>query len=379
MRQFHIPTRISYSDQALEHLRELDGKRVFLVTDEFLSTSDFLHSIQQKILGAQIYCFSKVLPDPTDEIISEAVKQYLQHQPDVILAIGGGSVIDTAKGVHYIVQQLNQKSELGLWVVPTTSGSGSEVTSFAVITQKSDQKKLVLADLAMLPDHAIIAPEAVRTLPAKARADTGMDALSHAFEACLSTNSSDCSDALAEKAIELIFSYLPRSVADSSDLVAIEHLHNASCLAGMAFENAGLGIVHSLSHALGAKFKISHGRCNALLMPIVFKFNAGLLPKGLSQRAYYPNKALPILARIGARYINSANIELQAKQAIKQIENLKKLIGMPKNIRDLKLDRNQYLKAIPEMAERALVDSCTATNPRPVTVDELIALYQELI
>ncbi len=376
MREFQIRTSISYGAGSLNTLAKLDGKKVFIVTDAFMASTELMKNIERHLRGAQIILYDKVKPDPSASLITDVMKAYLHSKPDVILAVGGGSPIDTAKGVHYMAIKQGVRAREGLWVIPTTSGSGSEVTSFAVITDDSTSAKIALVDAEMVPDHAILDPEAVRTVPASLSADTGMDALSHAFESLMSTGASDCTDALAEKAIDLIYRYLTRAVRDGNDMKAREKMHNAACIAGMAFENAGLGIVHSMSHAMGARFHKPHGRVNSLIMPVAFTFNAGNPQPGDT----YLNTSAQMLARIAHRLgIVADDKATLALAAIESIRALKRQIGMPETIADLDIDEAEFRAAVPEMAIAAMSDGCTRTNPQPMNPKLFEELYLKLI
>ena len=289
MQRFRVATTIYYGPDSLALLKDLAGRRVLVVTDAFMATTEVMGQVRQMLGGAEVRVFDRVEPNPSIDLISSGFKVLLDFEPEAIVALGGGSPIDTAKAVYKIAIEQGRRPAQGFIVIPTTSGSGSEVTSFAVVSDLKNHTKLPLTSEDMLPDVAILDPEAVRTAPAKVTADTGMDACSHALEAYVAKGASDFSDAVAEKAASLIFEWLPRAYADGADLEARERLHNASCLAGLAFENAGLGIVHSLSHALGGTFGAPHGRLNAMLMPHVLEFNCGPIgfgPGGLSPVSY---------------------------------------------------------------------------------------------
>lgn len=376
MKDFQVRTAISYGAGSLNTLSRLGGKKVLIITDAFLASTDLMKRILKELSNATVQIFDQVKPDPSASLITEIMQCYLRFRPDVLVAVGGGSPIDAAKGVHHLSTSQGLRAPDGLWAIPTTSGSGSEVTSFAVITDDETSSKIALVSDDMIPDQAILDPETVRTVPPGLSADTGMDALSHAYEAMMSSDASDCTDALAEKAIELIYRYLGRAVKNGNDMEAREKMHNAACIAGMAFENAGLGIVHSMSHSMGARFHKPHGRVNSLVMPVVLEFNAEHPVAG--QRDLSPSAK--VLARIGHRIgLHSEDQATLAVGAIEAVRALKAQIDMPVTIADLGIDEAEFRAAIPQMAEAALADGCTTTNPRPVTKAILEQLYLKLI
>lgn len=363
MQRFRVATTIYYGPDSLALLKDLAGRRVLVVTDAFMATTEVMGQVRQMLGGAEVRVFDRVEPNPSIDLISSGFKVLLDFEPEAIVALGGGSPIDTAKAVYKIAIEQGRRPAQGFIVIPTTSGSGSEVTSFAVVSDLKNHTKLPLTSEDMLPDVAILDPEAVRTAPAKVTADTGMDACSHALEAYVAKGASDFSDAVAEKAASLIFEWLPRTYADGADLEARERLHNASCLAGLAFENAGLGIVHSLSHALGGTFGAPHGRLNAMLMPHVLEFNCGPIgfgPGGLSPVAARYARLAP---RLG---IHAGTDRARVTGLIDAVRKLNSTLGMPRRVTEWGIDRSAFLKAVPTLAQTALADFCTAGNPVPV-------------
>lgn len=263
--------------------------------------------------------------------------------------------------------------------IPTTSGTGSEVTSFSVITDKKNGNiKYPLADYELTPDVAIIDPQFVTTMPKSIVADTGMDVLTHAIEAYVSVLASDYTNGLAIKAIELIFKYLPRSYENPNDTVAREKVHNASCIAGMAFTNAFLGINHSLAHKLGGEFHIPHGRANAILLPHVIEYNAEKPTKFTIFPKYGEFTADYRYSQISRQLGFGGNTqEEQIANLIKEVRNLMKRLNMPMTIKDCGVEEAAFLAAIPGLAERAFEDQCTTANPRYPLVSELEEIYRK--
>ncbi|HCD09150.1 MAG TPA: bifunctional acetaldehyde-CoA/alcohol dehydrogenase, partial [Thermoanaerobacter sp.] len=236
--------------------------------------------------------------------------------------------------------------------IPTTSGTGSEVTAFAVITDKKKNIKYPLTDYELTPDIAIIDPDLTMTIPPSVTADTGMDALTHAIEAYVSVMASDYTDALAEKAIKLIFEYLPKAYKNGQDKVAREKMHNASCIAGMAFTNAFLGINHSMAHILGAKFHLPHGRANAILLPYVIEYNAELPKKFASFPQYEYPKAAEKYAEI-AKFLGlpASTVEEGVKSLIEAIKNLMKELNLPLTLKEAGINKEEFEKQIMEMSD----------------------------
>jgi len=318
----------------------------------------------------------------------------------VIIALGGGSAIDAAKAMWLFYEhpdtdfealrlkfldirkrtfpfpRLGSKSQFV--AIPTTSGTGSEVTGFAVITDKKNgNTKYPLADYELTPDVAIIDPQFVTSLPKNITADTGLDVLTHAIEAYVSVLASDYTDALAIKAIESVFEYLPRAYDNGEDLVAREKMHNASCIAGMAFTNAFLGINHSLAHKLGGEFHISHGRANAILLPYVIEFNSKQPTKFVTFPKYEKFIADVKYSQIAQHLNLPAETDLQGVQSlVDKVRELMKKLGMPSSIKECGISEKEFFAKLPALAEKAFEDQCTTANPRYPLVSELEELYK---
>ncbi len=256
--------------------------------------------------------------------------------------------------------------------IPTTSGTGSEVTSFAVITDKKKNIKYPLADYELTPDIAIIDPDLVMSLPKKITADTGMDVLTHAIESYVSNMASDYTDGLAEKAVEIVYNYLPIAYENGNDRVAREKMHNASCIAGMSFTNAFLGINHSLAHKLGGEFHIAHGRANAILLPYVIKYNSTQPTKFVSFPKYEyfiaDQKYANLAKRLG---LKASNTEEGVKSLIESIQEMNKKLEIPATLKEEGVNEEEFLAKLDDLAERAFEDQCTTANPRLPLVTEL--------
>lgn len=364
MHSFRLATTLRHGLDALTSLSELDGCRVLIVTDSFMATTDLMAGVRRALGGAQVEVFDQVPPNPDTDVISDGMRVFGSFLPAAIVALGGGSPIDAAKTIRKLALEQGHDLAAGFYVIPTTSGSGSEVTSYAVITDTHNHAKLPLTSPDMIPDVAILDPEAVRTAPPKLTADAGMDAASHNIEAYVARGSNDFSDALAEKSLRMTFEYLPRTFRDGSDMQAREHQHNAATMAGIAFQNAGLGIVHGISHSIGGLFPVAHGRLNGILLPHVIAFNAA--PLGLR-----PTDLSPVAARyaelaraVGLSATNPRNLVLAL---IARVERLRADLDMPTTVSQAGVDRREFLACVDTLAETALHDFCTSGNPREVT------------
>jgi acetaldehyde dehydrogenase/alcohol dehydrogenase len=406
MQWFKIPSKIYFEKGAVQYLEVMPNiTRAFIVTDPMMMKLGYVDKVQYYLDKRLVHCHSEIFheveSDPSLETIERGVAAMRAFNPDVIIALGGGSAMDAAKGMwlfyehpdtsfdglklkfmdirkrafHY--PNLGKKAQMVC--IPTTSGTGSEVTSFSVITDKKNGNiKYPLADYELTPDVAIIDPQFVETLPKSIVADTGMDVLVHAIEAYVSVMASDYTNGLAIKAIELVFKYLSRSYENPKDTVAREKLHNASCIAGMAFSNAFLGINHSLAHKLGAEFHIPHGRANAFLLPHVIAYNAEkptkftIFPKYSEFVADY--RYSQISRQLG---FGGATQDEQVANLIKEIRKLMTRLNIPLTLKEYGVDEAAYLAAIPKMAERAFEDQCTTANPRYPLVSELEEIYRK--
>ncbi|MEE1350969.1 MAG: 1-propanol dehydrogenase PduQ [Clostridia bacterium] len=378
MKSFDIRTKIYFGDKALDRLLEINYKRVMVITDPFIEKSGLLTEVTGRLQQAFIdfSVFSDVVPDPPLDKISAGVKALLDFDPDCVVAIGGGSAIDSAKSIREFASRATTK-DIALIAIPTTSGTGSEVTSFAVITDNEKNIKYPLVSESMLPTEAILDATLVKSVPASVTADTGMDVLTHAIEAYVSINNNEFSAALAEKAIEICGTFLLRSYLDNTDSHARKKMHVASCLAGLAFNSASLGLNHGIAHAIGARFHIPHGRANAIVLPHIIEFNSGI-NKHSKSRSDYPKcveKYCNVAKLLGVNNFN----EITTIHALTGWVNfMNKEMNIPLSISQCGIDKNEYMNAVEQMAEKALADACTATNPRVPSKSDVCLILEHL-
>ena len=372
MKNFNISTNVYFGENSLGILEDIKDRNVFIVCDEFMEASGILDKVKEHLKACRVSVFSRVVPDPPIEIVSEGIKQLSECSADVMIAVGGGSSIDAAKAIRELAGRLGIAAVNECYAIPTTSGTGSEVTRFSVITDARKGVKYPLVDDSLLPMVAILDPELVRSVPPGITADTGMDALTHALEAYVSTDSNDFTDALAEKAVTLLMKFLPFAYAHGDDLEAREKVHNAACLAGMAFNKVGLGICHSIAHTVGGKFHVPHGRSNAMILPYVVEFNAHL---DGTEETVCARKYQRMAKLIGLPY---SNVPLAVNNLVRRIREMNRLFGIPENLKKLNISGDDVLKVREEMVEAAMGDVCTKTNPRIVAPEDIRQIINKI-
>ncbi|MFK0523332.1 bifunctional acetaldehyde-CoA/alcohol dehydrogenase [Paenibacillus illinoisensis] len=404
MQWFKVPNKVYFEKGATQYLAKMpDITRVAIVTDAMMVKLGYVekveHYLRQRQMPVAIEVFSDVEPDPSTTTVDRGTEMMRRFQPDCIIALGGGSPMDAAKAMWLFYEypdtdfnDLKQKfmdirkriykyprlgSKAKFVAIPTTSGTGSEVTSFAVITDKNlGNTKYPLADYELTPDVAIVDPEFVYSLPKTAVADTGMDVLTHAIEAYVSVMANDYTDGLAIKAIQLVFQYLEQS-ALQGDKLAREKMHNASTIAGMAFANAFLGINHSLAHKWGGQYHTAHGRTNAILMPHVIRYNAKKPTKFASFPKYSHFVADERYAEI-ARILGlpARTTEEGVNSLINAIRKLNKTLGIEESFQEIGFDAKDFEAHVDYLADRAFEDQCTTANPKLPLVTELADVYR---
>ena len=403
MQWFKVPPKIYFERNSIEYLHQMhDVERVMIVTDQSMVALGYVDKVTDQLkirrndVTYELFC--DVEPDPSIQTVKRGVELMRSFKPDTIIALGGGSPMDAAKGMWLFYEHpeidfndLKQKfmdirkrafryPSLGklakLVCIPTTSGTGSEVTPFAVLTDSEEHKKYPLTDYALTPSVAIVDPLFVDTLPRSIVADTGIDVLTHATEAYVSTLANDYTDGLAIQAIKMVFNYLKKSY-DDGDMESREKMHNASTIAGMAFANAFLGMCHSMAHKFGGEFHtVPHGRINAILLPHIIRYN-GEMPEKLSTwpkyNKYDANERYADLARqIGLKF---NTVEEGVEAYAKACGELAASVGIKMNFEEQGIDRNQFMASVEKLSYLAYEDQCSPANPRVPMVEDMKKIY----
>lgn len=374
MARFTLPRDLYFGDNAMEELKVLKGyKKAFVVTGgSSMKKNGFLQKLEGvlKDAGLEVCLFEGVEPDPSVETVYRGAEAMRKFEPDVIVAIGGGSPIDAAKAMWvfyeypekrfddikdpFSLPKLRQKA---IFVaVPSTSGTATEVTAFSVITDYSTKVKYPLADFEITPDIAVLDGVIAQTMPKKLTAHTGMDAMTHAIEAYVASARSDFSDPLALKAISMIYEHLVDSYNGSSE--ARGKMHIAQCLAGMAFSNALLGIVHSLAHKVGAQYEVPHGCCNAIMLPYVIQYNSKVCMSRFADIA----RTMGLPGATDKQLTNSL---------VKAIRDLNSQLNIAPSFKEHGVSEELFLKTVDFVCENAVKDPCTGSNPRTCDFEDM--------
>lgn len=379
--RFTLPRDLYYGKNSIDILKTIKGKKAIVVVGGgSMKRFGFLDKVVNNLkeAGMEVELFENVEPDPSVETVMKGAAAMRKFQPDWIVSIGGGSPIDAAKAmwifyeypdftfeqaiVPFGLPELRQKAKF--IAIPSTSGTATEVTAFSVITDYEKGIKYPLADFNITPDIAIVDPALAETMPKTLTAYTGMDALTHAIEAYVSTANSPFTDPLALKAIQMVFDNIEASY--NGDMKARENVHYAQCLAGMAFSNALLGIVHSMAHKTGAAFSgghIPHGCANAMYLPFVIKYNAKEAPERYAEIA----KSVGISGK--------SDKELIEKLCAK-IDECNKKLNIPRTIKEFGIDEKEFLEKLPMIAKLSIDDACTGSNPRSITPEQMEELFK---
>lgn len=381
MNRFQIKTKIYFGHNSIAYLESIGAKRACIVTDKLMVELGIADKVTEVLKKNKIEykIFDEVQPDPSLETVTKGLNHIIETKPDLLIAVGGGSAIDAAKAIMFLCiktkEELVDKEAIKKpWFVaiPTTSGTGSEVTTYSVITDKNRNIKIPISDEIMVPDVAILDAEFTKTVPPFVTADTGMDVLTHSIEALVSKEASEYTDMFAQKSIELVFKYLLRGFKDGKDMTAREGMHDASCMAGIAFTNSGLGITHSLAHAVGAKYNLSHGRANAILLPYVIEYNSGTkdgcIDKSKSSEKY------SFLSRFLG--LPSSNIEEGVIALIEAVKTMNKMLDIPTTFKTIGIDRSEFEKNLDNIAQKAINDICTISNPKEVSREDMINILE---
>ena len=388
MARFTLPRDVYFGENAMENLKSLTGKRAIVVVGGgSMKRFGFLDKAvgYLKEAGMEVQLFEGVEPDPSVETVMRGAEAMRAFQPDWIVAIGGGSPIDAAKAMWAFYEYPDVtfeslcipfnfptlRTKAKFCAISSTSGTATEVTAFSVITDYSKGIKYPLADFNITPDVAIVDPALAMTMPQKLVAHTGMDALTHAIEAYVSTVSSSYTDALAMKAIEMVCAYLPSSYKGNKESRA--HMHDAQCLAGMAFSNALLGIVHSMAHKTGAAFHkgamehqhLPHGCANAIYLPYVIRYNA------------HEQKAAERYADIARMLGLPGNSDKSLIESLcAKIDAMNTAMNIPHTLKEFGVDETEFLEKVDEIAANAVGDACTGSNPRTITPEVMAKLFK---
>ena len=397
---FRIPNRIFFNLNAVENVRQFPSRSTIIVSNQALEQIGHVNIVRGYI-PPETRVHVLVIPDaePEVKVVMQGVETLNFYKADQIIALGGGSVIDAAKimklkyespaadleelaapfldlrkrVVEYPTEKVNQAR---LIAIPTTSGTGSEVTPFAVLTDKEHGRKVTLADYSLSPDVAIVDPQFVMSMPKGLTADTGIDCLTHALEAGVSNYASAYTDSNAMQAIRLAFKYLPIAFEHPDDEEARCMMHNAACIAAMAFANASVGVNHALAHAFGARFGVPHGRANALTLPHVIAYNASVPTKFMPspyQQGYVAHKKYATVADLLA--LGGQTTEEKVQNLITAVEKLLDQLGFPRSIAELGISREEFQRAMPELTKAAFDDPSWRSNPRLPLMSELVELF----
>ncbi|WP_375749654.1 1-propanol dehydrogenase PduQ [Vibrio sp. HN007] len=371
MAHFSVKTKVYSGIGSLSYLDKFSDKKIWIVCDGFLASSPLFARLESQLKTKnEVYLFSEISPDPDIETVVKGIEQLQQIKPQIIIGFGGGSAIDAAKAMNFFASQ-NQNINLERCIaIPTTSGTGSEVSSATVISDNQQGKKYPIFHPSIFPDVAILDPELTVSLPENITANTGMDVLTHAIEAYVSVDADDFTDALAEKAVYIVFKYLPIAFRNGSCLSTREKMHNASAMAGMAFTQAGLGVNHAAAHQLGAQYHMAHGLANAMLLPHSIRLNA----KDIRARKRYAR-----LAKFCQLCPKGINENAAVNQLIYQIRQLQKEIHIKSSLRANGIAHRQLREKLPDMVEAAQADKTFETNPYRASENEIRKLFEAVL
>ncbi|WP_129599629.1 1-propanol dehydrogenase PduQ [Anaerophilus nitritogenes] len=373
---FQTKTKIYYGNDPLRYFDKMQQKKVLIVTDPFMIKFKLVQKVTDLLQERNIdyTIFNEVEPNPSVETVTKGLYKMIEAKPEAIISIGGGSAIDVAKAMIYfhlkaqkkLVDDKNMQKPLFI-AIPTTSGTGSEVTAFSVVTNTKEHTKIALVDDMMIPDIAILDSQFTKSVPPSVTADTGMDVLTHALEAYVAKNASDFTEIYAKKAIQTVFQYLLKAYTNGDNLEAREKMHFASCMAGIAFTNAGLGINHSLAHAFGGVFSLSHGKSNAILLPYVIAYNA-----------YYDQQCAQKYTEISRSLgLPSQNTKEGVISLIEMIKIFNEKMMIPLKIQEVGIEYEDFKEKQNQIVEYAMEDICTTTNPKIPTKEDLINILDK--
>jgi acetaldehyde dehydrogenase/alcohol dehydrogenase len=394
---FRVPSDTYFNVGALESLRELRARQVLVVTDDRCEAAGMVDEVRRFLGDAGVHVFAEIEPEPPERQVRAGVEALARTEPDAIVAVGGGSVIDAAKAMrlfhespHLRMRDLSLpfldarkrvarypdiEHRVRLAAVPTTAGTGSEVSPAAVITV--GERKVTLVDYSLVPDVAVVEPSLTASMPPRVTADSGVDALTHALEAGVSIFASPFTDAFAMQAVNLILPNLPRAYADGGDMEARTAMANAATIAGLAFSNAFVGVCHALAHAVGARFGMAHGRANGIFLPHVLRYNASLPSKFMPAPSYTayvaPDKYAQIAWVLG---LGGRSAQERRGRLFERVDELLDAVEIPRSLAEAGVGRDEFESALPDLARAAFADASGRTNPRIPMVAELVGLLR---
>jgi acetaldehyde dehydrogenase/alcohol dehydrogenase len=393
---FRVPPETYFNAGAIESLRQAAARQVVVVTDSNNEQRGVAEMVRNHLGDAPVHVFSGVMPEPDESVIRSGVEALERVNPDLIVAIGGGSVLDAAKAMRLFyenprltLQELalpfldprkrvakypQAQHRVRLIAMPTTAGTGSEVSPASVVT--SGNRKVTLVDYTLVPDTAIVDPTLTVSMPPSITADTGIDALTHAIEAAVSIFASPYSDAFCVQSARLIFQALPSAYADGSDLDARTSMANAATLAGLAFSNAFVGVNHALAHAVGGEFKLPHGRANAVFLPHVIRYNMSLPAKFMPAPGYTAYVAPAKYAQLGWVLFGGRSDEERCGRLLAKLEEMLDALHMPRTLREAGIPEDAFIPALPGLARAAFSDPSIRTNPRMPLISEITELLR---
>ncbi len=393
---FRVPSNTFFNEGALENLRDIETRSAVIVTDAMSEDRGVVDQLRGKLRAEHVQVFSEVEPEPDEATIRRGVELMDRARPDLLVAVGGGSVLDAAKAMRLFHEHPEQSLDdltlpfldprkrvadypqdphsVRLVAIPTTAGTGSEVSPAAVITV--GDRKETLVDYCLVPDVAIVDPLLTLSLPRSVTVDSGIDALTHALEAAVSIFASPYTDAFCVQAARLIFGALPKVYDDPSDLAARTDMANAATLAGLAFSNAFVGTNHALAHAVGARFGIAHGRANGVFLPHVLRYNASLPSKFMPAPGYSAYVAPEKYAQLGQVVFGGHGGEESRGRLFQNVEELLDRLHMPRTLKEAGVPEDEFLEALPTLAMNAFADLSNRTNPRMPLVSEITALLR---
>ncbi len=394
---FRVPSDTYFNAGALGNLRQVSAEQALIVTDGPTEARGVADQVREHLGGAAVHVFSEIEPEPDESQIRAGVEVLERSGADLIVALGGGSVMDAAKAMRLFHESpdLSMRElslpfldarkrvasypqvahDVRLVAIPTTAGTGSEVSPAAVVTV--GHAKVTLVDYSLVPDMAIVDPTLTLSMPPEVTADTGVDALTHALEAAVSIFASPYTDAFCMQAVNLILNNLPRAFEDGSDLEARQAMANAATIAGLAFSNAFVGVNHALAHAVGARFGIAHGRANAIFLPHVLRYNASLPTKFMPAPGYSHYAAPEKYALIGqVLSLGGVTGEEHREHLFARLDELLEAVGQPRSLAELGIAREEFDAALPDLARAAFGDASVRTNPRIPLLRELVELLR---